>query len=77
MDPTEIRELVAQNIRRLAAARGISLNHLADFAGIARASMYRCLGGDEAMTLDRLAKIAAALEVHPMELLRPLAAGES
>lgn len=71
MDPTEIRELVAQNIRRLASEREISLNHLADFSGIARAAFYRCLGGDEVMTLDRLAKIATALEVHPMELLRP------
>lgn len=70
MDSEEIRALVAHNIRRLAEARGISLNHVADFAGIARGSFYRCLGGEEAMTIDRLAKIATALEVHPAELLR-------
>ena len=43
----------------------------ADFAGVARASFYRCLGGTESMTLDRLAKIAAALEVEPHVLLVP------
>jgi DNA-binding Xre family transcriptional regulator len=72
VEPAEIRALAAENIRRLAVERGISLNHLADFAGIGRPAFYRCLGGDEAMTLDRLGKIATALEVHPMELLRPV-----
>jgi DNA-binding Xre family transcriptional regulator len=71
VDSEEIRALVAENIRRLADERGISLNHLADFAGIARAAFYRCLNGEESMTLDRLAKIAEALEAHPQELLRP------
>lgn len=69
MDAADLRTLVAQNIRQLAADRGLSLNRVADFAGVARASFYRCLGGTEAMTLDRLAKIAVALEVHPRELL--------
>lgn len=71
MDSDEIRALAGHNIRRLADARGVSLNHVADFAGIGRGAFYRCLAGQESMTLDRLAKIAAALEVHPQELLRP------
>ena len=71
MEASEVRTTVAQNIRRFAEAKNLSLNRVADFAGIARPSLYRCLGGTESMTIDRLAKIAVALEVEPHELLVP------
>lgn len=63
------------NIRRLAEERGISLNRVADFAGISRPSFFRVLNLESALTSDRLSKVAEALEVPPKELLEDQAAG--
>lgn len=59
-----------QNIRTLAAEKGISLNKLADFAGIDRSGLYQVLRKDVAMTTDRICRIANALGVEPWVLLR-------
>lgn len=69
MEPQALRLVIAANIRRLAGEKGISLNYVADFAGIDRRGFYRALNGEEGMTSDRIAKIAQALEVRPAELL--------
>lgn len=70
MEPEALRRLVAEKIRLLAQRRAMSLNQLADFAGIERSAFYKALGGQQAMTTDRIAKIAEALEVEPHDLLR-------
>ncbi len=67
--PAEIRAVIARRIRALAKERDITMTALADFAGVGRRSLHRALAGDEALTVDRLAKIAEALEVHPKQLL--------
>ncbi len=69
VEPDEIRVLVAERIRMLASERGVTMIKLADFAGISRRSLHRVLAGEESLTIDRLAKIAAALDVHPRDLL--------
>jgi transcriptional regulator with XRE-family HTH domain len=60
---------VAENIRKYAAKRKMSLNKVADFSGIARSSLYRFLGGQIDITLRRVHQIAAALGVEPSKLL--------
>jgi DNA-binding phage protein len=71
----ELRAIVAANIRVVATKRGVSLNRLVDFAGVTRSSFYRAMAGRGAMTLDTLAKIAAALEVTPAWLCERRDAG--
>lgn len=74
MEPDELRRVVGNNIRRIAWKKGISLNRVADFAGIDRSGFFRAVAGKAAFTTDRLAKIALALEVAPAELLDERAA---
>ena len=69
LNPADLREIVIQNIRRLAQERGLPVSQVADFAGIARPAFFRALAGGSALTTDRLCKIAAALDVHPAVLL--------
>jgi transcriptional regulator with XRE-family HTH domain len=75
VQPQELRELLAENIRVLAAERGLALNALADFAGVSRAQLFAVLAGTTGPTIDWLAKLAAALEVEPWRLLNPTSAG--
>lgn len=49
----------------------MSISKLADFAGIDRAGLSRCVNGHAAMTTDRVCAIANALGVAPHELLTP------
>lgn len=62
---------VAERIRDLAAERGLALTHLADRAGVSRAQLWNVLGGSKSPTLAWLIKIADALGVDVIELLRP------
>ncbi len=71
MSPQELRQVVAENIRAAAERRGVSLNSLADFAGLSRAGLHFIVTGKKAATLDSLAQIAEALDVEPADLLRP------
>lgn len=70
MEPADLRAVVAANVVRIAKKRGLSISKLADFAGIDRAGLSRCLNGRAAMTTDRLCRLANALDVEPHELLR-------
>ena len=69
VEPPELRIVVAENIRTLAAAKAMSLNALADFAGVSRAQLYSVLAETAAPTTDWLAKVALVLEVEPSRLL--------
>ena len=69
--PDDLRDRVGERIRELAKRRKVSLNALAEDAGISRAMFYRVLKGQTPATTDTLAKLAKALRVDPMELLRP------
>lgn len=71
MEPRALRELLAENVRQLAGERGVTLNALADFAGVSRAQVYEVLAGRTGPGIDWIAKVAAALEVEPWELLAP------
>ena len=61
MDPTH--EALGAQVRRLAKRRGLSLNHLADRAGVARGTLSDVLNGKQSPTLTTLVKVAGALNL--------------
>ncbi len=60
---------VAARIRELARRRKVSLNKVADFAGISRSQLARVLGCESSPSLATLHRIAAALETTTRDLL--------
>jgi len=66
--------IVSQNVRRLAAARGLALAHLADRAGIGRTTLWRLLDvndkGPSDPRLSTLEALATELGVDVTDLLR-------
>lgn len=71
MDVEQFRALIAQNIKDRATKAGISLNSVADTAGVARSHLFAVVWGQKALTTDTLLKIARVLEVQPWQLLKP------
>ena len=65
-----LREIVAKNLRQLRSARGISQEELADRAGINRNYVGMLEREQHSATIDMLEKLAAILEIDPVELLR-------
>ena len=70
MTSEQVRALVAKNIRAAAKRQGMSLNSVADFAGVSRSQFYDVLLRRKSASVDWLAKVAATLDVEPWELLR-------
>lgn len=66
----ELHRRVAARIRSLARARGILVTHLPDRADVSRAHYFHVLACKKSPTLAWLERIAAALDVDPVELLR-------
>lgn len=71
MSPTDLRKLLAANVRELAVQKGISLNKLADLSGISRPTMHFLLSARSSVGVDTIAKIADALGEHPSRLFAP------
>jgi transcriptional regulator with XRE-family HTH domain len=66
-----VAEIVAGNIRRIRTRKRITQEGLAGLSGLNKAHMYRIENGIAGSPqLDTLEKIAAALEVHIVTLLR-------
>jgi transcriptional regulator with XRE-family HTH domain len=70
MDPRDLRDAFAANLRRLRHARGISQEDLAHEAGINRFYMSKLERGASYPGLEIIAKLAMVLQVEPAELLR-------
>ena len=70
MDPRDLRDAFAANLRRLRHAKGISQEQLAHEAGINRSYMSKLEKGASYPGLEIIAKLATVLEVEPAELLR-------
>jgi len=61
----------SKQLEGLIDKRGLNRKQLAERARISRASLYNLLNGDVAESrLSTLIRLAGALEVHPMELLK-------
>ena len=65
----QIRAVLAKNVRRLRQAKGLSQDDLAADAGLFQKTISGIENGRSNPELDTLGKIAAALGVHPGELL--------
>jgi len=70
MDPRDLREAFAANLRRLRHAKGISQEDLAHEAGVNRTYMSKLEKGAIYPGLEIIAKLATVLEAEPAELLR-------
>ena len=77
MEPPEVRALLAENIRAAARSRGLSIERLADFAGVSRSQVFSVLAESTSPTVDWLTKVATALELEPSALLTPADAKRS
>lgn len=67
--PSALHRRIAASIRERARRQEVSLNKLADFAGISRRHLTRVLVGEQSPTLATLEKIAKALDVKLRELM--------
>jgi len=68
--PEELRTRVANRIRKLVWDRRLTLAQLAEEAGVSRGMVQAIVAGRKSPTLDTVAKLAKALRVDPIELLR-------
>ncbi len=69
MPSNALHRHIASRIRTLAEKRGVSLNKLADFAGVSRRQLGRILKCEVSPSVATLEKIAGALEVELRDLL--------
>ncbi|WP_430438462.1 helix-turn-helix domain-containing protein [Noviherbaspirillum suwonense] len=65
------RERVARNVTRWRKERGVSQLSLSKDAGLSRTFLSRVENGVETVSLDHLEKLAIALQVDIVELLKP------
>ena len=65
-----LRERVARNLRRLRQEKSLSQEELADRADINRNYVGMLEREENAASVDMLEKLAAVLEIDPVELLR-------
>ena len=68
--PEELRDRLAQRIRDVAKRKGVTLTVLADRAGVSQAGFWLAMSGKSGPSIDFVAKVAAALDVDPDELVK-------
>ena len=66
-----VHDTLIHNIKKLASSKGLSVNRLADFAGLSRGYMSTLLRGQNSPTVATLEKIADVLEVEVRDLFEP------
>lgn len=65
-----LREVLAENMRKLRAARGLSQEALALDSGINRTYVSSVERAERNVSIDNIARIAKALAVEPWKLLK-------
>lgn len=70
MDPKDLRQAFAANLRRLRHAKGISQEDLAYAAEVNRSYLSKLEKGVSYPGLEIIAKLANALDIEAAELLR-------
>ena len=71
-----LRGILARNLRRLRAERGLSQEELAHRAGVNRNYVGMIEREENAATVDTMEQLAAALDVGPIDLIDPDAASD-
>jgi transcriptional regulator with XRE-family HTH domain len=66
---TRLRHVLAANLRRLRAERGLSQEALADLAGLHRTYVGSVERGERNISIDNVERLAKALNVPPAELV--------
>ena len=67
----DLREVFATNLRRLRHAKGLSQDDLAYEAEVSRSYLSQIEKGAFYVSLKIVGKLATALKVEPVELLKP------
>ena len=65
-----LRDVLAKNMRRLRAARGLSQEALAHECGINRTYLSSVERSERNLSIDNIARIAEGLQVDPWKLLK-------
>lgn len=71
VDPDELRVRISSRLRELMTRRGVTYTELAQESGVSRTHVYKILNGKTSPTGDVMAKLASALGVDPVALMRP------
>jgi transcriptional regulator with XRE-family HTH domain len=66
----DLQRTVGRNLRRYRQARGLSQEAFADLVGVHRTYMGGLERGERNLTLRSVERIAAVIQVDPLELLR-------
>lgn len=66
---SETRDLLARNLRRLRAQKGISQEELADLAGLHRTYVGSVERGERNISIDNIEKLANALGVKVTDII--------
>lgn len=67
----ELQRRVGENLRALRRARGINQEDFADVLGLHRTYLGSIERGERNLSLGKVERFAAVLEVEPLSLLRP------
>lgn len=67
---SDLRRILAKNIRAALARTDKPIVALADLAGVSSAHLYDVIRCEKAATIDFVEKVAEALELEPWQLLR-------
>jgi transcriptional regulator with XRE-family HTH domain len=65
-----LRDILAKNMRRLRAARGLTQEGLAFDCGINRTYLSAVERAERNVSIDNIARIAKGLQVEPWKLLK-------
>jgi transcriptional regulator with XRE-family HTH domain len=65
-----LRDVLAKNMRRLRAARGLSQEALAHESGINRTYLSAVERSERNVSIDNIARIARGLKIEPWKLLK-------
>ena len=65
-----LRDVLAKNMRRLRAARGLSQEALAHESGINRTYLSGVERSERNVSIDNISRIAKGLQVEPWKLLK-------
>ena len=71
-----LREILARNLRRLRAERGLGQEELAHRAGVNRNYVGMIEREENAATVDTMEQLAAALDVDATDMIDPYAASD-